>query len=629
MSKRRFIWFLVIIILVIFVIDLSRLGYTALKAYKAGMEGETQLSTGWQAVKQGEWSQAQGALDQAQESFAQARTLSLNLVHHPLWSQIPWYRQQTTSAYNLSKAADIACSTTLKILRQVQEWPDDLSQDLSQLSLSQLSTTSLSMALSKAQQTPALILDSLASLHEIESSLAAVNFGPGLNNLNAPVKEALATLEDGKKLLADYLPWLQLAPYLAKQLSNGRFLLILQNNDELRPTGGFIGNYGLLELQNGHIVNLEVHDSYHLDMPAQDYFKPAPPPLLNKYLGVKQWFLRDANWSPDFPTAARQIGYFYQEQTKIINKTSSTPDIDGVIAITPPLIEDLLGLVGPITVEGQTYNQQNFVDLLQYRVEMSYDEYGVSSWNRKEVINDVISELKEQLMALPSSRLSAVIKIITDNLQQKNILLFSYDPVIEQWLIKANWAGQARSFSGDYVWIVDANLAAYKTDAVVDKQINYKLYNNGSDWLTELTLTYKHNGGFDWRTTRYQSYTRVYVPLGSKLISQSGFQEAATVSEDLGKSVIGGFIVVEPQETKVIKLVYQLPANLAQQIMSGHYNLLLQKQPGRQRTSLTVNLNFPQPVKRAYSGEMSLQSQGNQVNGTSTWSLDTQISVDW
>jgi len=201
--------------------------------------------------------------------------------------------------------------------------------------------------------------------------------------------------------------------------------------------------------------------------------------------------------------------------------------------------------------------------------------------------------------------------------------------VIEQWLIKANWAGQARSFSGDYVWIIDANLAAYKTDAVVDKQINYKLYNSGSDWFAELTLTYKHNGGFDWRTTRYQSYTRIYVPLGSQLVSQSGFQEVATVSEDLGKSVIGGFIVVEPQETKVIKLVYKLPASIAQQIASGHYNLLLQKQPGRQRTSLTVNLNFPQPLKRAYSREMPLQSQGNKVEGTSDWSLDTQISVDW
>ena len=120
MSKRRFIWFLAIIILAIFVIDLSRLGYTALKVYRAGIQGKTQLSTGWQAVKQGAWSQAQEALGQAQESFAQAHNLSLNLVHHPLWSQIPWYRQQATSVYNLSKAADIACSTTLKIFGQVQ-----------------------------------------------------------------------------------------------------------------------------------------------------------------------------------------------------------------------------------------------------------------------------------------------------------------------------------------------------------------------------------------------------------------------------------------------------------------------------------------------------------------------------
>jgi len=629
MSKRRFIWTIAIIILVIFIIDVARLGYTAWGAYQAGIEGKTQLTTGGQALKRGDWSQAQEAMGQAQESFARARSLSLILVQHPLWSHIPWYREQATSAHNLSKAADIACSTILELLGQAQQWLAYLPQDLSQLSFNQLTTSSLPIALSQIQQSPALILNTLVSLHEIENSLSAVNFGPGLSELNAPAKQALKALEDGKELLAEYLPWLQLAPYLAKQLSDGRFLLVLQNNDELRPTGGFIGNYGLLELENGRITNLEVHDSYHLDMPAQDYFKPAPPKELNKYLGVKQWFLRDANWSPDFPTAARQIGYFYGEQIKVINKVSSTPKIDGVIAITPAVVEDLLGIVGPITVEGQIYNQQNFVDLLQYRVEMSYDKYGVNSWNRKEVINDVIKELKEQLMALPSSRLPEIAKIITKNLKEKNILLFSYDPVIEQWLIKANWAGQARSYSGDYLWIIDANLAAYKTDAVVDKQINYKLYNNDDDWFAELILTYKHNGGFDWRTTRYQSYTRIYVPRGSQLVSQSGFKDPATASEDLDKTVFGGFLVVEPQETKVITLVYKLPPDIAQQISSGHYNLLLQKQPGRQRTSLTVDLNFPQSVKRAYSEEMPLKIKDKQVSGTSSWSLDTQITAEW
>ena len=86
MSKRRFIWTIAIIILVIFIIDVARLGYTAWGAYQAGIEGKTQLTTGGQALKRGDWSQAQEAMGQAQESFARARSLSLILVQHPLWS---------------------------------------------------------------------------------------------------------------------------------------------------------------------------------------------------------------------------------------------------------------------------------------------------------------------------------------------------------------------------------------------------------------------------------------------------------------------------------------------------------------------------------------------------------------
>ena len=628
-TSRRLVWLVIVGCLLIIVVDGCRLTWAAWLTYQSGLTGKQSLEQSWQLAKDGEWPQAQTAVQQAQQSFLVARDHSQVLANHWLLSRIGWYHQQTNSVYNLLKSAELACQTAVDVFAQAEQWQSNWPSGLTAASLENLTPSSTAQILSQMQGIQPLLLKTLTNLHELEGSLNQVNFAVGLTRLNAPVGELRQALQDGKALLAEHLPWLQLAPYLAGQISDGRFLLILQNNDELRPTGGFIGNYGLLELRDGQVINLETHDSYHLDMPAQDYFKPAPPAELNKYLGVRQWFLRDANWSPDFPTTARQVRYFYQEQTKAIAKATTTEHIDGVIAITPAIVEDLLGLVGPITVEDQTYDQQNFVELLQYRVEMSYDNYGVTSWNRKAVINDVIRELEKRLLALPASRWTEVARIITKNLERKNILLYSDNQAVQQWLVQQNWAGQARSVDGDYLWVIDANLAAFKTDAVVDKQINYRLYQSGGQWLAELRLNYKHNGGFDWRTTRYQTYTRVYAPLGSQLISQTGYKDAATTTQELGKTVFGGFIVVEPKKTKEIKLVYRLPDSVTKLLEQGRYELLLQKQPGRQRTSLSLELDLPRSAQRAYSEQLPLNIKDSQVSGQSGWLEDSQVTVSF
>ena len=394
LSRRRWLSLALGLFLLLLILDGCRLGHAGWLAYSNGMAGRQTLEQGWQAAKEGDWPRAQLAISQADQSFSVARDQSLILAKHPLWSKIGWYHRQTDSAYNLFKATEIACRTALDLFAQAEQWQDNWPDGLAEASLENLTSSSTGQILSQMAGWQPLLLETLANLNELESSLAQVNFSFGLTRLNQPVEDLRQALKSGKELLAEHLPWLQLAPYLAGQLNDGRFLLILQNNDELRPTGGFIGNYGLLELRDGQVANLETHDSYHLDMPAQAYFKPAPPAELNKYLGVKQWFLRDANWSPDFPTTARQLEHFYKEQTKVIDKATTTERLDGVIAITPAIVEDLLGIVGPITIEDQTYNQQNFVELLQYRVEMSYDTYGVTSWDRKEVINQVITELE-------------------------------------------------------------------------------------------------------------------------------------------------------------------------------------------------------------------------------------------
>ena len=220
--------------------------------------------------------------------------------------------------------------------------------------------------------------------------------------------EAISTV---KRLL----PLTEILPALAGYPDRSDLLIALQNPDELRPAGGFLGTYGIAQIRNGVFQKLETHDIYHMDMPVQDKMEVEPPAPIAKYLN-NEWFMRDSNWSPDWPTSARKIKWFYHQENALLtgdNRINDfTGEFEGVVGITPKFITDLLAITGPVTVEGVQYDQHNFTRLLEYEVEKGYVQKGVPAWHRKEVIGDIMRKIKIKLLDIPSSRWGEIVEAI-------------------------------------------------------------------------------------------------------------------------------------------------------------------------------------------------------------------------
>lgn len=460
-------------------------------------------------------------------------------------------------------------------------------------------------------------------------------FGP----LQKQLSLAKSELQTGAELTAKTITLSQLLPVLAGYPDSSNYLVLLQNSDELRPTGGFLGTLGVLQTNLGDLEKFRTSDAYHLDMPASldKGFVVAPPPPIAKYLGVDRWYLRDSNWSPDWPESARQIQWFYQAEAKYNSdpEIKNTPAFDGVVAITPRLVTDLLYLVGPITVGGQEYNKDNFTDLLQYEVEMAYRDKGVSEWDRKKVIGDILSELKEKLFALPTNRYLELVNTLNSNVERKNILFYFNDPQVQATAQSLNWGGEIKAVTGDYLMVVDSNLAAFKTDRVMEKKISYDLIRDKSGLNAKVTLEYKHTGGFDWKTTRYRSYVRVYVPLGSELIKVDGLSDGTAYKNDtkLGregadKTYFGGFISVEPGQTGTLTFTYRLPQSLVDQVAAGQYDLYLQKQPGSNIAALDLDLELDHNIKSQIDTLADKSnSSGSRFSSRSGFETDRAISL--
>ncbi|MFW0837549.1 MAG: DUF4012 domain-containing protein [Candidatus Komeilibacteria bacterium] len=380
-----------------------------------------------------------------------------------------------------------------------------------------------------------------------------------------------------EKILAKTSDWAVLTPRLLGYPDSIKYLLLLQNHHEMRATGGFIGNYGILQLSQAKIVNFFIDDIYHLDSAAIGKWQQTPPEPISRYLGVEQWYLRDANWSPDWPTSARQaINFYYGE--------GGQERVDGVLAFNPLLISDILNLLGPVQIEGVWYAADNFTSTLQYEVEQNYQARGASHWDRKDVISQLADILLNRFSNLSAAQLIQLVGAVVNNVEEKNVLLYLTQPEYQSLWSKQPWSGAIVQTDGNYLMVVDSNMAAFKTNQYIDRSVDYQVSlpdNNTDKAQATVIITYKHNGTFSWDSTRYRTYTRVLVPEGAVLLNNSGAMAndrtnevgKITVEHKYGKTIWGAFIAIEPGESGQLSFTYSLP-------MSVVDSLYWQSQPG-------------------------------------------------
>lgn len=587
--------YIILLIAALLILTLILLGsaYGDLKAAAMnGLAGKTALSQAAAAAQAQNWSNAIEINQQAQASFSAALDKLNNTRSNPAIKHFFFIRNQVDDLEYILKTAEIISRSLSHILPIIQ--------DLDQIRAGSGQQNFADMPAAKKAEFLQLIYESEPELNGLNANLklAVLNLDK-IHHIGVlwpfynQISDIKTELNEATVLMDKLSPLIKLLPALAGYPNPSRFLLALQNNDELRASGGFIGVYGILESRYGEIISLKTDDSYHLDMPASQSadWTLEPPAPLKKYLKVEKWYLRDANWSPDWPTAAKQINYIFQGESRAIKQP--TIDFTGIVAINPDFVADLIRLVGPITVNGATYNADNFQTLLQYNVEMAYKEQDISSWDRKEIINELIGELKIRLLGLSIKNWAELFKIIQHNLAIKNIQLYFPNEAWESIARSLGASGEVKQSDGDYLLAIDSNLAAFKSDAVVKKNLKYTVSETKDSLDATLTLNYQHGGDFDWRTTRYRSYTRVFAPLGSRLLSIEGADPATvntSVYDDkaLNKTVFAFFFSIEPGKTGNLNVNYRLPDSIKQQISTGSYHLLVQRQAGQRIESLKV-----------------------------------------
>lgn len=404
------------------------------------------------------------------------------------------------------------------------------------------------------------------------------------------------------------------------------FLLLFLNNTELRPGGGFIGAYAVLEVDRGLPKVIKVEGTEILDNLAPRENVIAPPEIMAKYLKTSRWNFRDSNWSPDFSVSAEKALELYKSENGI-----KAEEIDAVIGFTPTLIEELIKISGPIVVNGEEFNAQNFTEKLEYEVEYNYEKRGYSFENRKQMLKDITYALVAKLGQDALLHWPEYFSLVDKMFKGKQISVYSLDEEIEQMISVKDWGGRVKNnLNEDYILWVDANLGALKTDFSIKRFLTYSFSPDTSNQYTaEAKMKYEHTGKFDWRTTRYLSYVRLYTPAGSELLEvaeikngKKTIQKNIDQGEELGKKWFGYFISIEPGDTKELSFKFKVDPSVVNKINNNAYDLLVQKQLGSVGTKLNLNLNFSKRVSSALPGEMETDW------GNNNYLLKTDLDMD-
>lgn len=483
---------------------------------------------------------------------------------------------------------------------------DDLSSDTKRAILERLAASA-----SDFEYLAARIAIVRAELADIES-----------RGLVGPVASALAPFDARLAEAQEAIHTLSIASGLLPEVAGlgeeRTHLLLFLNNTELRPGGGFIGTFGILKTLDGDVVELETRDSYALDNPAAASVTESAPAPLARYNATTHWFFRDANWSPDFAaSAANAVRLYNQEANALFAETRAALGIepeafDGVIGMTPTFLKSLMGLTGPITVGGQTFTADNVTDKLEYQVEVGYAGQGIPEAQRKEVVADLMNAIKSYVFSLPLSEWSQLADIASAAFAEKQVAFLSTDEATQAVVERVGWGGVVSPGEGDAQMLVDANLASLKTDPKVSRAVRYELFRNSSgQYVGRTTVRYTHTGGFDWKTTRYRTYARLYVPAGSELIrvegsmlndklhNPTGAAAPVDVAEELGMTSFGTFISIEPGESRTLVFEFEVADAVVEDIEAGAYALAYLKQVGAQNHELTVDLDFDKNVTDA------------------------------
>lgn len=595
-------------LLIIVIINLINIYFSGLALQKeiessATMGYENLINAGKDTTKI-EFAKAVDAFDKALENFSAAK--------EKLWfinSDTSFYSKDIEAAQSVNNLLEggknfaVAGGLFLEAMEEFNKIPEyffsrNMDEEQNTIDKSKSITGTLKKGLEKTDQAIAQINLAAENFNKVNEAFFPDNIGLRIEMVKKQINETQEILNSISKHFPAILKLLgDQAPH--------RYLILLQNNNEIRPTGGFIGSYIILDMNDGYIDKLEVNDVYDID---GAYTEKITPP--EEFAGfTDNWRFRDSNYHPDFPTSAASASWMLEKE--------GGPTVDTVIAINQGLLKDLLEVTGPVQVGSfGTFDAGNYNLLLSYIIEGKV--WGAE--DPKHILKVFIPAFKDTLFKTQNlGKLSS--KIIRE-VQQKDIMMYSSDKDIEALFDAAGINGRMHPniLGEDYLSVINTSVGGTKSDQFIEENITHDTYiaDNG-EIIDEVKITRKH----EWADDIYYSWKkilqkygfnempdqlidilgrgknkvsmRIYVPKNSELIDSSK-KVAVKQDKETDRTYFMTEMIVAAGQMDELTIKYKLPFKMDFS-PAAQYKLIVEKQSGSVGSIFTKTLEMAGSIK--------------------------------
>ncbi|MBI5356159.1 DUF4012 domain-containing protein [Candidatus Collierbacteria bacterium] len=268
-----------------------------------------------------------------------------------------------------------------------------------------------------------------------------------------------------------------------------KVLVLLQNNNELRPTGGFMGSYTTFTFDKFRIKNFQTYDIYDADGHVPNYV--TPPEAIQTAFQLGSWRLRDANWDPDFPQSAKTILWFL-EQAGIESQ-------DILVAVNLSAIQTIFKML-PHDLYLSDYDLNISANTL-WDITQQHSQFGFfpGSKQKKEFIYDLSKELVNEFTKLSIVNKVKLVTTLSGLFKDKDVQLYSVNFEIQNIFSDLRWDGSLKKSlcprlipfcTPARIEIVEANLASNKSNCCVIRKVKLEVDKGGQAINHRLKVTF-------------------------------------------------------------------------------------------------------------------------------------------
>lgn len=588
--------------LIVFSLLLFPLLYLGFQTFR----GFVNLDSSVSELKKGKWEEGKKKAIRAEQYFVSARK---NLQNQYWFFTMIGQRKNTSfllESYEMGESAGRSLETISRLGENILSLRDDFTYGFSKKSLTRLNLLSLDLSdLSKE-----------ISLIEVVSG-GRINFCPDRFKTCSYLQKILAELPAFKKSLNQLTPLSGLLPEILASKTPKNYLILLQNNMELRGGGGFIGSVALLSFDQGKIVNFRIDDSYSLD--GQLKGQVNPPDEILHFLGQPNWYLRDSNFSPDFSLSAQRAAWFFEKETDLA--------VDGVIAIDLSFLKLVLSEIGSVKLSDYPLeiNSENLFSEAQKEAEKKFFP---GSTQKKDFLYNLANKIILDFIDNKNPPYLSLISAFKNAISEKHLMIYFSNQKIQSFVEDSGLSGTVKdqlcetkdacvaSFSQQ----IDNNYGANKANYYLKKDISRKIIIGRDGDITEtFNLSFKNESpSITWPGGNYKNYFKFYAPKGSKLLSLDlGDSKKATISSELtakslkvkkneffvlessesGKTSWSALLNVPIKSTKKVNITYLLPQKLVVAAKNPVLEIFQQKQNGAQNDPFSLLVEFPSFLK--------------------------------